>query len=96
LYVTGTILVSLFAAVGANALVLAVGRSRQRARHYGELPPPSDVSDDGPDVVLDQELRTAAAQALGEAAPRVARMEFAVREGLMLRTNPSALRAALT
>ena len=96
MYVAGTILVSLFAAVGANGLVLAVGRSRQRSRRYGESPPPSDVLDDGPDVVLDQELRTAAAQARGEAAPRVARMEFAVREGLMLRTNRSALRAALT
>ena len=55
-----------------------------------------DGLDDGPDVALDRELRTAAAQALGEAAPCVARMEFAVREGLMLRTNRAAFRAALT
>ena len=96
MYVAGTILLALFAAVGANGLVLAVGRSRQRAQRPADPPPSLDVSDDGPEVVLDLELRTAAAQALGEAAPRVARMEFAVREGLSLRTARSALRIALT
>ena len=95
MYITGTILLSLFGALGANGLVFAVGRSRQRARRHADLLPALDTADNGPDVALDTELRTAAAQAFGEAAQRVARIEFAVREGLTLRTNRSALRAAL-
>ena len=96
MYAIGTIFLSLLAAANVNGLVLAIGRSRRISRVPVNPSPDPDVPGDGGDIDLSVELRIAGAQSVGDSSPYAAKIEFAVREGLTLRTNRATLRAVVT